>query len=81
LKFDRFIAQIPSLIHLLEIDEFVTFNVELENLLVESLRPSTAQDIDELALGDSGGVRKGKEELRGEHGPLIDLGIEDLNSR
>jgi hypothetical protein len=81
LKFNCFVAQIPSLIHLLEIDEFVTFNVELENLLVESLRPSTAQDIDELPLGDGGGVGKGEEELRGEHCPLIDLGIEDLNSR
>jgi hypothetical protein len=81
LKFDCFVAQIPSLIHLLEVDEFVALNVELEDLLVESLRPSTAQDINKPTLGDGGGVGKGEEELRGKDSPLIDLGVEDLDCR
>jgi hypothetical protein len=81
LELDGLVAQVPALVHLLEVDQFVRVDVELEDLLVEALRPAAAEHVDGLALGDCGRVGEGEEELGGEDGPLVGLGVVDLDGR
>jgi hypothetical protein len=53
LELYRLVSQVTALIHLFEVDQLVGIDVELEDLLVETLRPTSPQNIDKSAFGNS----------------------------
>jgi hypothetical protein len=53
----------------------VALDVELEDLLVEALRPPSSQNVDVLALGNRSRVGEGEEQLRRQNTPLVHLRV------
>ena len=58
----------------------MALNVELEDFLVESLAPSSSQDVDMFAFSNCCCIWQGKEHFCRQNWPFVVLGSEDLNS-
>lgn len=58
LKLDRLVPQISTFIHFVEIYQLVALDIELKNLLVEALTPTSSQNVDIFAFRHRSSIRK-----------------------